>query len=97
MTTEVWKYSLTLTAVSQRILMPAGAELLHLQLQYGQPVLWVRVDKQQAPVERYFQFVGTGFPVHPNSEHVGTVLLNLDTLVLHLFEVHPAANTVVAR
>lgn len=88
MSDTVWKYRLFITGGVQYVQMPAGAELLKLDVQNGEAMLWARVSIQSdAPmVARRFEFVGTGHHVRSNTGHVGTILLNGGALVLHLFE-----------
>lgn len=77
--------------------MPAGAEVVHVDLQNRQPFMWVRIDTAQ-PLKLYeFGVFGTGedmtdtgndYP-HNNpvahAPHLGTFLMHDGQLVLHLF------------
>lgn len=93
MSKAVWKYPIPLRAAIS-ILMPAGAQVLSLQLQHDEPVLWALVDTdtEEPPEEREFYLVGTGHPI-PNcaGHHIGT--FQLHGLVFHLFEVPDAPKT----
>lgn len=71
------------------LVMPAGAEILHVNFQGGELCLWALVDNRQFETERRrFVVVGTGH------EFDGSSLRYLDTVhspsigsVLHVFEV----------
>ena len=69
--------------------LPADAVLLHVQEQYGRPVLWVLGDPDTRKVKRWFKVVGTG-QAEPHDrwegwEYVGTCKLVGGDYVLHLF------------
>jgi hypothetical protein len=83
---QVWKYRLALTSNAQSVLMPLGTQVLSLQLQLEEPVLWAKVYTEAPVVPRYFAFVGTGLSVPENSGYVGTLLLENGSRALHLFE-----------
>jgi hypothetical protein len=91
MTTTIWKYPIPLyragmVSASPVLDMPAGAEILTLQVQDEKPTLWARVDPEQPPVRRQFAIVGTGHQVPDNaSEYIGTWQSAL--FVFHLFEI----------
>ena len=67
--------------------MPTGAEILTFQLQGGGAYIWCKVDTEATPVARNFRLAGTGhpLPIDKDIKHIGTVQLNF--LVLHLFEI----------
>ena len=91
--TAIWKYEL-LIEDHVEIMMPAGAEILCVQVQHGTPMLWAKVD-QSAPSEaRRFFVKGTGhsFTALQNRfphRYVGTFQYGVD-LVFHVFESRPA-------
>lgn len=68
--------------------LPAGADILHVNTQYDEPFMWVKVDTSQPPVERVFKVFGKGHELTDDGcwEHVGTFLMNGGSLVRHLFE-----------
>jgi len=43
-----------------RVEMPRGAEILAIQVQDGEFVLWARIDESEPPEIRRFALVGTG-------------------------------------
>lgn len=84
----VWKYALEATDW-QTIEMPGGAEVLTVQVQHGEPVLWALVDPDNELMERTFRMAGTG---HRNlayfglGRYVGTFQLEDGGLVFHVWE-----------
>lgn len=68
------------------ILMPKGAEILHVATQGAEGHLWARVDPSNVPEQRYFKLRGTGHEVDTGCQHVGTFMLHGGALVFHLFE-----------
>ena len=81
----IWKYSLDITGV-QKVLMPRGARLLCVQMQYGDPKLWALVDPNMASEERTILTFGTGHPVpRITGPYVGTYQTD-GGLVFHVFE-----------
>lgn len=72
-----------------QVAMPHGALPLCVQLQQGQPCLWVEVDTAQPMVMRTFVFFGTGHPIPQDKplKYVGTFQLEGGALVFHLYEV----------
>lgn len=85
----IWKFAvhgpLKFTTV-----MPAGAEILSVQIQGDAPQMWVLVDPNQPPETRAFRSFGTGHPVDAEIiAHLGTVQFDGGELVFHVFEVKP--------
>ena len=83
----IWKY-LLVHQHQQTIRMPAGAEILSVQAQLGEPHLWALVDPEAPEADRTFRLYGTGHPIDPGLDlrYVGTVLLLGGGFVTHLFE-----------
>lgn len=81
----VWKFTLR-TIDLQVIALPAGARLLDVQMQHGDPQLWAEVDID-APIEpRVFAIVGTGHPMpEPVGEYVATFQIVDFGLVFHVY------------
>ena len=82
---KIWKFPLRVTE-TQRVAMPAGAEILSVKMQKGQLCLWALVsperDKEMCTIEVH----GTGNPIGPgNREYLGTVQDH--ALVWHVFKV----------
>lgn len=78
----IWKFEPVLE-VSQAISMPAGAEILSVQVQNGEPCIWAKVDRDAPLVPRLIEIVGTGHyaPDHP---YIGTV--QTGEFVWHFFD-----------
>lgn len=86
---QIWKYSLS--GSSALLEMPAGAQVLCVQMQRGQPMLWALVDTDQPKTERQFVIVGTGHVVDDDDEahhYIGTA--QYGAFVWHIFEKRPA-------
>jgi len=85
----IWKYKL-LEEDEQTIAMPDMAEILTVQLQNGEPHLWVLVDPQQPLGERRFSIYGTGHPVPDHltaaGNYIGTFQFYGGLMIFHLFE-----------
>jgi hypothetical protein len=83
----IWKYELAIEDVQTRR-MPAGAKVLHVDAQHGHPCMWAMVDPYAAKVARTFLIRGSGHPAAGAraENHVGTVLVDADFLVIHVFE-----------
>ncbi len=80
----IHKYTLEL-ARQQEILMPENAVALSVQMQNGQPCLWVAVDDQLPKRKLVVRMYGTGFELDLNiGRHLGTVQLD-NGLVFHYF------------
>ncbi len=83
---EVWKYTLQ-TKDSQEISMPAGAQILTVQIQYGQLALWALVMPEAEPVSRTILMRGTGHEIElPGLKYISTVQDLAGALVWHFFE-----------
>lgn len=67
--------------------LPADAQILSAQLQYGEPVLWILLDPSTPKTKRHIIGVGTGHQVPDNSNYIGTFQLNDGDFVIHLFEI----------
>ena len=70
----------------QTITMQAGAKILSVANQSGTICMWAIVDPQQQTIKRTFEIVGTGGPMPDKGtrEFLGTI--QIDWLVLHIFE-----------
>jgi hypothetical protein len=84
----IFKYKIE-TTDEQTISMPQGAEILTVQIQNGDPHIWVLVDMTQDDVIRTIEVFGTGNPIRdPNAprRYVGTYQLRDGRLIFHVFE-----------
>ncbi len=83
----IWKFPVTVIGDLFGVPMPAGAEVLSMQLQNDVPVMWALVDDQAPTVIRTFAMYGTGHPVHAgHGRFIGTFQTLGGRLVFHLFE-----------
>jgi len=85
---RIWKYQLEVVDV-QNILMPKGAEILTIQVQYGEPCLWALVDPKEEVEKRTIEIFGTGNPISVDMEmrkYISTFNLLDGGLVFHAFE-----------
>lgn len=81
----IWKFPLIIQD-RQLCRMPAGAEVLCVQLQHGCPYLWAVVNKTARLVDRYFLIRGTGHDAFGVGRYVGTFHMAGGDLVFHVFE-----------
>ncbi len=65
--------------------LPADAEPLCVQLQYGNPQVWVRLDPDAPLVYHAFAVVGTGCPCPSTGRYLGTFQQGNGALVWHVF------------
>lgn len=86
----VWKFTLPLGDVVT-VWMPGGAEILCVQFQQKDPVIWALVDPSVPVIERHFRMTGTGHPVPDDGpkKYIGTFQMIGGTLVFHVFELLP--------
>lgn len=87
-TKTIWKYTFP-PGYSAGIEMPAGAEILCVQVQHGVPVMWALVDPKAPRHLRRFEIVGTGWDTETirATDYVGTYQMAGGDLVWHVFEV----------
>ncbi|MDP3703094.1 MAG: hypothetical protein Q8R78_01720 [Candidatus Omnitrophota bacterium] len=83
----VWKYPIPVAGLFT-LEMPAGAEVLSVQIQRGNPMLWTLVETDFPKRERAFRIVGTGHELlNANElEFRGTFQVRDESEVFHLFE-----------
>jgi hypothetical protein len=85
---QVWKYSLDWSAF-QQLDMPRGAKVLSLQVQNGEPKVWVLVNGSEPHERRSFGTYATGETLPTGTDlgrFVGTYQRNGGDLVFHVFE-----------
>ena len=84
----IYKYKLLATD-TQDIELPVGAEILTVQEQFGDAVMWALVDTNVTTETRTFQIVGTGHDASAvdGAKYINTFQLNSGHLVFHLFEI----------
>jgi len=82
----IWKYCIPLEPTT--LDMPRLAQVLTVQMQGDQAVLWALVDPSQPKCKRRFAIFGTGHDIPDEvGNYIGTFQLLGGTLVFHLFEV----------
>jgi hypothetical protein len=83
---QVWKYVLDYGNLI--LSMPKGAEILTVQTQGDDPVLWALVDPNADKEERYFEAFGTGHNVACgmgiDRKYIST--FQIEGYVFHVFE-----------
>lgn len=82
----IWKFTLNESGTTE-LSMPEGAYVLKVDAQHGHPVLWALVAAERVKEKRRFRSCLTGGDA-PNSvmDYIGTVQLDGDSFVLHVFE-----------
>ena len=83
----VWKYPIPFAGLFT-LEMPAGAEVLSVQIQRGDPVLWSLVETDARKSNRAFRIVAAGQELlnADELEFRGTFQVHGGALVFHLFE-----------
>ncbi len=81
----IYKYPLAVTD-RQTVEIPEGAELLCVQLQNMEPMLWAKVDPARAKVPHNILTFGTGNPI-PEGQHqyISTYQTRSGMFVWHVF------------
>ena len=71
------------------IVLPKNGNILHFDVQYGVPQLWVLVNPDSPTENVRFRLLGTGHDIDINSpdelQFIGTIQLHNGSLVYHLF------------
>jgi hypothetical protein len=88
---KIYKYDVEVNDTFE-VEMPDGAEILTVQVQHQQPVIWALVETNNKTVKRFFRLIGTGNPIEMDEQeslnHIGTFQITGGALVFHLFERH---------
>jgi hypothetical protein len=89
----IWKFELRPNegdSMVASIKMPAGAEILTVQMQGATPKIWALVDPTAPLEERRLQVVGTGHPfeLREGAEYLGTFQMNGGSFVFHVFDMY---------
>ena len=78
----IFKYPISVQ--ENLIELPVGAEILTIQLQNGEPYIWVKLDDEELDIEEHsFIVVGTGWNLGEIGNYLGTYQTN--GLVWHVF------------
>jgi len=83
---EIWKYKLEVVD-NQTIELPINSGILSLQIQHGEPCIWVAVDLDETESKEVeFITIGTGNAFDIKNKHfLGTYQLHKGALVFHVF------------
>ncbi len=81
--TVVWKFPLKLGV--NKIRVPCGSELLTVQEQHGEGMLWARCEQHKHVVDRVIEVTGTGVPT-PNGTYIGTFQMAGGDYIWHAFD-----------
>ena len=80
----IYKYLLGPKSV---LLLPQEAQPLTVQLQHGEPMLWVKLDPQAPTIARHFVSFATGQALETGGRLTYLATFQLDNgLVFHAFE-----------
>ena len=89
---RVYKYELDPgfgNGISQ-VILPAGAQILHVSEQGGGIFLWAEVDIDAPDERREFLITGTGHGIsvpEDRRKFIGTAMFRNENLVFHVYEV----------
>ena len=81
---KIYKYTLRISD-EQEIEIPDDSEILSVQMQSGEPQIWVLVNPENYTMKRRFKIYGTGHDVEDGLKFIGT--FQSGPFVWHLFEV----------
>lgn len=82
---RIYKYSIPIQGRIE-IMMPQGANVLSVRMQYGEPWLWAIVDDEAPMVPHLFRMVGTGHPANDvEGAYIDQIQMQEGRLVFHLF------------
>lgn len=87
MNNTIWKYELKVTDIN-RLELPKGANILCVQLQSGQPCLWVETNSLESHKEVHvIETFGTGHKLDESPrKYIGTYQLQNGALVFHVYQ-----------
>jgi hypothetical protein len=86
----IYKYKLG--GQQNSIELPLGSEVLTMQLQNGEPHIWVKLDDQVIRTETHvFNVVGTGWGLDEIGKYIGTYQTP-NMFVFHVFHEEPKNN-----
>lgn len=86
MAATIWKFPIQVHD-EQEVVMPEGAQLLHVAMQQGQPCVWAQVNPDAAPTPRKIRVFGTGhdMPDDPG-QYLGTFPMMEGRLIFHVYD-----------
>lgn len=71
-------------------MLPEGAKILDVQIQFDKPCLWALVNPENKLVKRKFRFAGTGHDITENPENlefISTFQISGGRGIFHIFEI----------
>lgn len=80
----VYKYVISKDSIEGSIWIPGGFKILHFDIQYYEPTLWVEVDPEEPEVLFNYAIFGTGWKIDSNYSYIGTCQDH--PFVWHLYE-----------
>jgi hypothetical protein len=87
MKTTIWKFPLEFSG-RQKVMMPAGAQILSAQMQGDTLCLWALVNPEGEKQWREIEVLGTGHPApEADRRYVATTQMHGGSFVWHVFEV----------
>jgi len=86
METTIWKYELKDNKTS--LSLPYDAQILSVQVQHGEIMLWAKLNPRSSKVSRVFRVIGTGQTLEPNKNlfYIDTIQMGGCSYVFHVFE-----------
>ena len=75
--------------------LPRGAQVLTVNKQYNNLILWALVNPILPHIKRYFRLAGTGHPIKESInilDYINTFQLEDGALIFHVFEILPIEN-----
>ena len=84
----IWKFTIPACA-EQSVPMPAGAEVIAVQEQFGSVQAWAIVDSEQPMRPVHISIRGTGQPLGEVGKYVGTFQMEGGGFVFHAFVSYP--------
>jgi hypothetical protein len=88
----IYKYPLSFARL-QSVSMPKGANILCVQLQRGTACLWAVVDPCVAENrQRTLVMIPTGEEFEVAGIYIGTIQMDQETVVLHVFDLTPPSH-----
>lgn len=82
----IWKFPLQAIDL-QSIRIPQESEFLAVQVQNGDPCLWVRCDSEAKLIEQNIAIHGTGHEIPASTgDYIDTYQLSGSALIFHVFK-----------
>lgn len=83
----VHKFPIDLSDAPTSCLVTKSARFIHFGQQGGSLFVWIEVDASEEPDKMLlFAVKGTGWPIESSLTHRGTVIMEREGLVWHLYE-----------